>query len=603
MTRPRAILWAFSAITISLIALAAWSLAPGDPVTRAASAAKAGRWSEVVAQTEITLRRRPEDPRARRLHARGLVELHSPAARTAYFFLGVNEMEADDFLALARMLRFEKRTSLAGLAIEAAGRIAPDEANVRAARSDFRAKFGREGAIAHVTDHLAAIPGGPPLGELVVDLVCLNGGNLPDEPAFDRFLSRDRAVLRGLNSPAAVRLMVARAMLETQRPGAASMLLNRAETEKGSPEAAWLLSRVHLQMGSIDKAAEDLKRAGTFAADRIHEPEPARYVGARACKACHVKEYDAEQSSRHATTLSHGPDMRKIPLPDRPVADPADPAIVHTFTREGENVRVKTKVGDASYEALLDYALGSGHRGITMIGKDTEGTFRELRISQYSEKGLAWDVTSGFSPHPSDPREYLGKVLSPAGFRDCIHCHTTQFRSIADRSGPEAADRGIGCERCHGPGGNHVLAMNLGFPDPAIARFTEATGPQRMTACSGCHASDGTFPPTDPQFIRFQSTTLPFSKCYVEAKGKLDCVTCHNPHQKLETSANAYEAKCLNCHGPKTSKVEDVFHRVACPVNAKSDCLKCHMPTREDVVPHTSFTDHHIRVHREEKRR
>ncbi len=351
----------------------------------------------------------------------------------------------------------------------------------------------------------------------------------------------------------------------------------------------------------MDKAAEHLKDAGTFAADRFHEPEPARYVGAKACKACHPKEYDAEQSSRHATTLSHGAGMRKIPLPDGPVADPDDPKIVHTFTREGDNVRVKTKVGDASYEALLDYALGSGHRGITLIGKDSEGIFRELRISQYSEKGLVWDVTSGFSPHPSDPREYLGKVLSPSGFRDCIHCHATQFRSITNRSGPEAADRGIGCERCHGPGGNHVLAMERGFPDPAIARFTEVTGPQRMTACSGCHASDGTFPPTDPQFIRFQSTTLPFSKCYVESKGKLDCVTCHNPHEKLETSAKVYEAKCLDCHGPKPTKGEDGFRRVACPVNAQSDCLRCHMPTREDVVPHTSFTDHHIRVHRGEK--
>ena len=601
MTRPRATLCSFAVIAISVIAIAAWSLSPGDPASRAERAAKAARWPEVVAQTEITLRRRPEDLRARRLHARGLVELRTPEARNACLSLGVEHMEVDDFLALARLLRFEKRAALEGLAIEAAGRLAPDDANVRAARSDFRAKFGREGAIAHVTDHLAAIPGGPPLGELVVDLVALNGGNLPDEPVFDRFLSRDRAALRSLNSPAAVRLMVARAMLETQRPGAASMLLDRAE--RGSPEAAWLLSRVHLQSGSIDKAAEDLKRAGTFAADRVHEPEPARYVGAKACKGCHAKEYDAEQSSRHATTLSHGADMRKIPLPDGPVADPANPAIAHTFTREGENVRVKTKVGDASYEALLDYALGSGHRGITMIGKDTEGTFRELRISQYSEKGLVWDVTSGFSPHPSDPREYLGKVLSPAGFRDCIHCHATQFRSIADRSGPEAADRGIGCERCHGPGGNHVLAMERGFPDPAIARFTEATGPQRMTACSGCHASDGTFPPTDPQFIRFQSTTLPLGKCYVESKGKLDCVTCHNPHEKLETSAKVYEAKCLDCHGPKTSKVEDSFRRVACPVNAKSDCVKCHMPTREDVVPHTSFTDHHIRVHRGEKGR
>ncbi len=118
-----------------------------------------------------------------------------------------------------------------------------------------------------------------------------------------------------------------------------------------------------------------------------------------------------------------------------------------------------------------------------------------------------------------------------------------------------------------------------------------------MTACSSCHASDGTFPPTDPQFVRFQSTTLPFSKCYTASNGKLDCVTCHDPHRPVETSPAFYEAKCLSCHGTHPGGAADGFRRVACPVNASSDCLKCHMPRIEEVAPHTSFTDHHIRAH------
>jgi hypothetical protein len=140
--------------------------------------------------------------------------------------------------------------------------------------------------------------------------------------------------------------------------------------------------------------------------------------------------------------------------------------------------------------------------------------------------------------------------------------------------------------------------MRTGFADLAIGRFKGATGPQRMTACSSCHASDGTFPPTDPQFVRFQATTLPFSKCYTASNGKLDCVTCHDPHKPLETSPAFYESKCLNCHGPKSGAAPDGFRRVSCPINATSDCLKCHMPRIEEVAPHTSFTDHHIRARR-----
>ena len=597
MTRPRAIFWTFSAI--ALIAAAAWFFAPGDPAARAASAAQSGRWSEALSRIEAHLKRRPNDVPARRLKALALARLGRDAdARAEYAAIGAGRMTAADFLALAVGLEKDGREALTWLALEAASRFDPKDGSVRAAMADLRPRIARKGAVAHVTEHLAAVPTGPVLGELVVALAAWSKDDSSDDPVFDRVMARDRATLHALGSTDAVRLMIARILLETDHLGDVLPLL--ARLERPSPEAAWLRSRAFLQMKKLDEASAALDEAGAFAQADPHLPEPARYVGAKACAGCHPKEYAAEQSSRHATTLSQLADMRKVLIPDGPVVDPVDPNVTHTFTREGDKVRVAAKVGNVTYTALMSHALGSGHRGVTMIGPDSKGLWRELRISQYSEKGLVWDVTSGFTPHPGDPSEYLGKGLSSAGVRECIHCHATRFRSLTDRTSPEAADRGIGCERCHGPGGNHVLAMNLGFRDPAIGRFSGATGPQRMTACHVCHASDGTFPPTDPQFIRFQSTTLPYSKCYVESKGKLDCMTCHDPHEKLETSAKVYEAKCLECHGPKTSKGEDTFRRVACPVNAKNDCLKCHMPTREDAVPHTSFTDHHIRVHREE---
>jgi hypothetical protein len=40
------------------------------------------------------------------------------------------------------------------------------------------------------------------------------------------------------------------------------------------------------------------------------------------------------------------------------------------------------------------------------------------------------------------------------------------------------------------------------------------------------------------------------------------------------------------------------MRRVACPVNPATDCLKCHMPKVDGAAPHSSFTDHQIRVHR-----
>lgn len=600
MNRHRATIVLGSVAIIAIAAVCVWMLGVGDPVSRAEAAARAGRWSEVVTQSEIRLRRKPDDLRAARLRVQALAKLgRSDEVRHVYSKVGAELMTAGDFVVLAEVLEQDHREALAWLALEAASRIDRSDARVQTAIAALRPKIGRKGEIAHIVDQLSTIPNGRALGELVVELAMWVDRESTENPIFDRVMSRDRASLKKLDSAKAVQLMFARAMLEAGHSGTALSLLK--EMDQASPEVSWLLSRVYLQRNRINDASRALAAAGSFEGKDAYLPEPARYVGAKACKSCHPKEYAAEQSSRHATTVRSGKELRDVLIPDQPVIDPVDPKVVHQFTREGDRIRVDTKVGDETYTAWMTHALGSGHRGVTMIGPDKSGLYRELRISQYSEKGLVWDVTSGFTPHPGDPSEYLGKGVSSAGVRDCLHCHTTRFRSLTNRSGPEVADKGIGCERCHGPGGNHVNAMNAGFPDLAIARFTDATGPERMTACSGCHASDGTFPPTDPQFIRFQSTTLPFSKCYVESKGKLDCVTCHNPHEKLETSTKFYENKCLDCHGPKTSKGVDPFRRVPCPVNAKADCLKCHMPTEPDVVAHTSFTDHHIRVHEQEK--
>ena len=487
--------------------------------------------------------------------------------------------------------------------MEAAGRIAPKDSDVRAAMTKLHGLVGGKSSVAQVTDHLASVPNGTALGELVLGLATLAKSDSSDDPIVDRILLRDRAILRAIDTPMAARRLLARVLLEEGRSVEAQDRLNAILRNGTDPEASWLLSRVYLQQGQDEDASRALENAKGFGRDHGNVAEPAPYVGARACRECHSSIFKDQQNSRHATTIHHGEPMTKIPLPAGPVVDPADPKVSHTFTREGNAVRVETSVADRHYRALMDYALGSGHRGMTLVGKDDEGSYRELRISHYSERGSIWDITSGFSPHPSDPSEFLGKGISPAGFRDCLHCHTTRFRSPESHTGPEAADRGIGCERCHGPGGNHVAAMKRGFDDLAIGRYKQATGPQRMTACAGCHASDGTFPPTDPQFVRFQSTTLPFSKCYTATSGKFDCMTCHDPHKTLESSAVAYENKCLDCHGTKAAKTEPTFRRVACPVNPSRDCLKCHMPTVENVVPHTSFTDHHIRVHRSEESR
>ncbi len=603
MSRRAAIVLGAVLVLAAGIALAVAMAGPRDPIARAEAAEKRGDWSRMVDQAELRLSQEPEDPRALLLKGRGLAHLGQllPAAR-AYAATGGDRMTPADLRLTSDLLSKADRPALAWLALEAANRIDPKDGDTRRALTALHGKVGSQGAVAHVTDLLSAVPTGPALAQLVVELATLTQSDASTDPTLDRVLLRGREKLRSLDTSAAVRRLVARVLLEFGRPDRSRDVLRSLLSARPDAEASWILSRALLQLGDESGADAALVEARGFAAGRRTDHDPAVYTGAKSCRSCHSEIYDEQQNSRHAATISHGADMARVKIPEGLLADPADPRVSHVFTREGDTVRLATTVGDQTYRAILDYAMGSGHRGVTMVGKDDSGDYRELRISEYSEKGTIWDVTSGFSPHPGDPREYLGKGLSPSGFRDCLHCHTTRYRGPENR-GPEAADRGIGCERCHGPGGNHGKAVETGFAELAIGRPKGATGPQRMKICAECHASDGTFPPTDPQFIRFQSSTLPNSRCFTESQGKLDCVTCHDPHKKMEASPVYYEKKCLSCHTATTQAATETFRHVACPVNPRSDCLKCHMPTIPEVVTHTSFTDHHIRVHREESAR
>jgi hypothetical protein len=261
-----------------------------------------------------------------------------------------------------------------------------------------------------------------------------------------------------------------------------------------------------------------------------------------------------------------------------------------------------TVIEGRAFAAVVEYAMGSNHQGRTFVGRDRQGQARELRESQYPSEPH-WDRTSEHPDRPPDPEGYLGRPVADESVRRCVHCHSTNFRAIQHPEGrPEAADHGIGCERCHGPGGHHVRAVEVKFPDPAIARPRLASAAGVVALCGQCHKAPESASPSSPNFIRFQAPTLVLSRCYTES-GKLSCVTCHDPHRDAGRNPAEYEAICLQCHpnpgmppaqqgrGPRPDRTWK-----SCPVNPASDCLRCHMPRVPDAVPRAVFTDHQIRV-------
>jgi hypothetical protein len=229
---------------------------------------------------------------------------------------------------------------------------------------------------------------------------------------------------------------------------------------------------------------------------------------------------------------------------------------------------------------------------------------------------VGWDVTTGQPPRPDQQLAlYQGRSLSIDNLRHCMNCHNTNPHAILTATGPESSDRAIGCERCHGPGGNHLkvtssknVATNHDS-DLAIARPSLASGPAIVELCADCHSQKKLgvgLTPGSTKSIRFQGTTLTWSRCYKESDSKLDCVTCHNPHRNAETSAQWYVSRCLQCHSSASATVKragslasgiEASGRTSCPVQPAFGCIGCHMPKLETRMAHTVFTDHFIRVH------
>jgi len=579
------------------------------PVEKATANYQAGRYRPALAGAVEVLKKTPGDVRASRLMARATARMGDDS-RTLdlYARLSQPEMEAEDFFLLGSSLARMRRPDMAVAVLQRGRELDPRHAETLGELTRLLARYGRLDEAIDAAGGLADLPGWDARGSLILGLLDVEHGDPAGAAsALDRALRADPKLGGGVASVAAARKLLAGALLRTARPGEALAAL--APLAPGADrEAAWLTSRAFLQARDAAHASEALARAGDFGKDDPARPEPAAHVGAGSCAGCHPSIYRDQRASRHSRTFSSAADLKALALPDKPVVDPVLPGTTHSLRRDGDRVRLTTRSGDEEFDALVEFALGSGDRGLTMVTRDDEGKARVCRISSYLG-GTLWELTSrAADPQPGDRNGPLGRPMSRESAEKCIDCHVTSIAAARDRRATEAADCGIGCERCHGPGGNHLAAVALGFPEPAIARPSRASADRITRLCGACHkVDDPRTPESDPRFVRFQASTLPKSRCYTESQGALSCVTCHDPHRDAERSAAPYEARCLACHGAgpvepspgiRHADLAEGTRRVPCPVNPASDCLKCHMPKVEGAAPHATFTDHQIRARR-----
>ncbi len=378
------------------------------------------------------------------------------------------------------------------------------------------------------------------------------------------------------------------------------------------------------RVGQDDGTTAGGRSAARGSAVRYQPPSSDGYVGSDACVDCHLE--ISEHYAAHPMALS----TRTIDAAQ--VVEDFDAKIAE-FGAFGRNYEVKkvdgtwihaeelrSSAGKLVYrqQEKLAYGIGAGLKGRSYL-LQRDGWLYESPITWYTEKHY-WGLSPGydFAGH-----HRFDRVVNDS----CLFCHTGQVRyesrSNIRLQNPPFAETAIGCERCHGPGKEHVdLMETLGEQNPPAGDY-RVVNPQKLvpnsrdSVCYQCHLEGKTrilrngreffdFRPgqdieevwtvfvseEEGSLFTGQPEQMVSSTCYRKSNGRLGCTSCHDPHRKpaVDERAAFYRTRCLTCHKePDCSESIDVRRA------QEDSCIACHMPKRNTVdVAHATVSDHRI---------
>lgn len=398
------------------------------------------------------------------------------------------------------------------------------------------------------------------------------------------------------------------------------------------------------------------------------------YAGSSACRACHASEHATWQRTYHRS-MTRVADRSSV-APTLPVQLALDGRsfelnveVDGTFTVIGPDLHVwgtaLAELGRRSSEdgaavrqdaSRLMGKLPRVRREIVLVTGSHHyqafwvegGEGRELRqlpfvylLDDTLSEEARWLPRRDAFLQPPDALPHVARWNA-----NCVQCHSVAGRpALHEASGPgqtshfatEAADFGIGCEACHGPGREHIehyqnpLARLLSDGDAhgvvQPARLDAARG---NAVCGQCHSY---FVPLDGDSWWRSGFTETFragqtldasrhvidyerdrtapgllsrslesvfwpdgtirvggreynglvrSPCYEhgDAERQLRCTSCHSmhdsdPEDQLGRGMDSQRA-CTQCHASFERRIAEHTHHV--PGSPGSDCYDCHMP-------------------------
>ena len=410
--------------------------------------------------------------------------------------------------------------------------------------------------------------------------------------------------------------------------------------------------------GVIERKASD--RA--MLAQKVPElGRPGGYVSSDNCRSCHPGHYDSWHRSYHRTMTQ---------LPSRDTVRGNFENVTLEF--QGEKFHLERK-GDEFWVDMVDpdwryvQTLKRAANRPISPGEDSNPPRTKKRISmltgshhmqaywvasEYGNMQFGFPFTYLFHDQRWAPRNDVFLIdpaipwIQQVWNANCINCHSTGGQPRQDPTtkvmNSRAAELGISCESCHGPGEEHVRINSDPARRYAMHGSTNADStifnPGRQNhvkaseVCSQCHSirrnihkdqwnaegvhywpgeeieskaplvhydgsnlnapgndkkkalMEGSFWPDGQVRVSGRDFTgMAASGCY--QRGELSCLSCHSLHNyestahQLARDMDSNQA-CYQCHGDYAAKLEQHTHHRA--GSSGSLCYNCHMP-------HTSY--------------
>ncbi|NNE00089.1 MAG: cytochrome C [Pirellulaceae bacterium] len=343
------------------------------------------------------------------------------------------------------------------------------------------------------------------------------------------------------------------------------------------------------------------------------------FVGASECAECHRDRHAGFIHTAHHRTsgvVQVGDlDGRFMP-PGNQLRTP-DPELSFTMLEQDEQYVQRVSYGQWHLDFPLQVFTGSAKTGRTFLYWHGDALYQS-HVSYLS--GLdEWIPSPGYDARQVD---YARPIRS-----GCLECHLTfiEPKRGTNRFDPQSAVYGISCERCHGPGEQHVT-FHRANPDEKVAKAiihpSDLSRESQLDICGQCHSGSFSllgkpfaYRPgfelsnyhklKNPDFkgvggihTSNQLTRLGMSACFQNSE--MTCTTCHNPHENQRGNRQAFTESCLACHETIDCGLSDELgERIV------QGCIECHMPMGDNEgmtlqVAEGSFTvtmiDHYIRV-------